>query len=652
MKVLFITPHLSTGGLPQYLLKKVQLLNHVHEIFLIEYENITGNKLVVQRAQLESILGSNFISLNNKKDLTRKILEVAPDIIHMEEIPEMWLDYEIACTIYTNSRPYKIFETSHDSSFDISKKLFFPDKFLLVSQWQINLFSPLGIPCELVEYPIEIKNISDEDKTNAFLALNLDSSKKHIINVGLFTSRKNQAEAIEYARELEHYSNIQFHFIGNQADNFKSYWEPLMKNLPSNVKIWGERSDVDNFYKIASLFLFTSRGNINDKETMPLVIREAISYNIPSLIYNLDVYLNYFDKFKNISYLDKDISKNKNNILEKLGYEPEINTKDVIIISSYPINSAIEELTKSAINHIKDAGLKIILASHCPVSAELQDLVDYVVYDKNNILIKHDYYATSWYDKQEYYAELNIKKEGNDLYHGPAVYTNYYNGIHLAKSLRFETAYCMNFDMILDKYAFEEFKKIKKETKGVFNLHDSLEGKTLRTVFHVTDVNNFCETFPKIESGEDYENWRVKIGSESNGLENMYYHTLKNKLQDYTLLNNNEYYTQFKDYQIDICSMIEYYTVLAVENQPDKFVIWVSTANQIDNRIVNIALDNVYLSSVKIDGVTQWYKILNRKEINKISFVVLDSAEKILSKRTIVIDNNYNLRDNGFLRIK
>ena len=37
---------------------------------------------------------------------------------------------------------------------------------------------------------------------------------------------------------------------------------------------------------------------------MPLVIREAISWKTQSLIFNLDVYLDYFDKFSNIDYLD------------------------------------------------------------------------------------------------------------------------------------------------------------------------------------------------------------------------------------------------------------------------------------------------------------------------------------------------------------
>jgi len=75
-----------------------------------------------------------------------------------------------------------------------------------------------------------------------------------------------------------------------------------MKNKPNNLTWWGERKDVDNFYEAADLFLFTSKGNSHDKETMPLVIREALSWQLPILIYNLEVYQNYFDNYP-VTYL-------------------------------------------------------------------------------------------------------------------------------------------------------------------------------------------------------------------------------------------------------------------------------------------------------------------------------------------------------------
>jgi hypothetical protein len=48
-KILFIAPHLSTGGLPQFLLKKIQSLINDYEIYCVEYDDITGGVLVVQR---------------------------------------------------------------------------------------------------------------------------------------------------------------------------------------------------------------------------------------------------------------------------------------------------------------------------------------------------------------------------------------------------------------------------------------------------------------------------------------------------------------------------------------------------------------------------------------------------------------------------
>ena len=328
MKIFFIAPHLSTGGMPQYLFKQIEALYKENEVYCIEWDDITGGNLVVQRNRIKSVLGNKLITLDqDKHDLFKLIQEYNPDVVHLQEIPEMFMPSDVAEKFYSINRKYKIVETSHDSSFDINRKIYFPDKFMMVSQYQVETYKPLKIPIELVEYPIEYKKRTST-REELLNKLGLDPNKKHIINVGLFTPRKNQAEVIEYARTLKDYP-IQFHFIGNQADNFQQYWQPLMKDFPSNCKWWGERNDVDTFFEMADLFLFTSRGHATDKETMPLVIREAISWKVPSLIFNLDVYLNYFNKFTNIDYLDfNNKQENIKLILNKVGMQ--INKVDEI----------------------------------------------------------------------------------------------------------------------------------------------------------------------------------------------------------------------------------------------------------------------------------------------------------------------------------
>ena len=316
-KIVFIAPHLSTGGMPQYLVKQIELIKNDCEVYCVEWGNVTGGVLVVQRNKMVNLLGDRLITLGeDKNELFDVINKLQPDVIHLQEIPELFMENGIAEKLYTPDRNYVLIETSHDSGYDTNNKIYLPDKFLMVSQYQVNNYKRFDIPCDVVEYPIENK-VRTKTREQALRDLGLDPNLRHVINVGLFTPRKNQAEVIEYARMLQNYP-IQFHFIGNQADNFKFYWEPLMQNFPKNCKWWNERSDVDSFYEAADLFLFTSRGNPSDMETMPLVIRESLGWKVPSLIYNLPVYMGYFDKYDTIEYLTEDSQKNAYRIAEKL----------------------------------------------------------------------------------------------------------------------------------------------------------------------------------------------------------------------------------------------------------------------------------------------------------------------------------------------
>lgn len=349
-KVLFLVPHLSTGGMPQYTYDLMRKIQNDVEVYCVEYSMIAWN-FVVQRNRIISLLDDRFFCLgDDKQELFSIIEKINPDIIHLQEMPEYFLPNEISDKLYSKNRKYFIVETSHDSSFSAYSKRYYPDHLALISQYQIKEFSKLGIPIDLIEADIEYKERMD--RTEGLMNLGLDPNLKHVLNVGLFTPRKNQAEAIEYARRLQNYP-IQFHFVGNQADNFADYWQPLLKDLPSNVKIWGERSDVDNFYSCMDMMLFTSRGTGNDKETSPLVIRESIGHHLPALIYNLPVYMGMYDKYDSITYLNDDVKLNDELILNKLGLDKmtkptSINTLNGLLNVSeiqYP-NSMYETILK------------------------------------------------------------------------------------------------------------------------------------------------------------------------------------------------------------------------------------------------------------------------------------------------------------------
>jgi hypothetical protein len=64
------------------------------------------------------------------------------------------------------------------------------------------------IPYEIIEYPVDFKE-RDQDQYKELLGLEKDYI--HIVNVGLFTQRKNQGYLFEIARKLQG-QKFKFHF--------------------------------------------------------------------------------------------------------------------------------------------------------------------------------------------------------------------------------------------------------------------------------------------------------------------------------------------------------------------------------------------------------------------------------------------------------
>jgi autotransporter strand-loop-strand O-heptosyltransferase len=285
MKILYLAPHLSTGGMPQFLLKRIESLIDVKgvELYVVEYECYSLD-YVVQRNKIKSSLKENFTTIyENKMELFDVIDKFKPDVIHVDDMVER-LDREMVKRLYSNDRKYRIVETFHGVDCLPKDKIFKSDLYLYCTPYHVDVFKVDNY--KVIEYPIDKQEINAERTGN------------HVLNVGLWTPGKNQAEGIEIARK---YPNFIFHFIGNQAVNFKDYWEPLMKDLPKNVKVWGERKDIDNFMRMADIFMFNSTWECN-----PLVLREAISYNLPIIAHNLPQYGNMFTDY--IQPIDTDLN--------------------------------------------------------------------------------------------------------------------------------------------------------------------------------------------------------------------------------------------------------------------------------------------------------------------------------------------------------
>jgi len=583
-KILIITPHLSTGGAPQVTLNKIQLLNELYEIKCVEYAFVAWT-FVVQRNKIINLLGDNFHSLGeNKLELIDLINDFNPDVISMEEFPEFFMDDVVTKQLYRDDRNYTILETTHDSSFPVNAKRYFPDKFIFVSAFNAFRYSIYDIPYEIVEYPVDYK-IKDQKKYQK--ELNFDPTYKHVINVGLFTRRKNQSYIFDIAKKLKNYK-IKFHFIGNQADNFKDYWEPLLTNKPNNCVIWGERNNVDDYIQASDLFLFPSKGDRNNKELNPIAIKEALEYKMPMMLHNLDVYCGKYNDYENITFLTGDIDKDSENLLNILKPYKESYDDELVMIGTYPNTKSREKLTLECIESVKRLGRKIMLVSHYPVPQEIQDKVDYYVYDKDNPITEHSYYTKFYNYKQDFDVEININGLKNTNQSLP-VLTNLINGFKSAKSLGFGKVFYITYDVILNiddvKYINDSFDEVNLYDAYLCTLPTNL-GLGIETTAMTFKTDYFLNKLQHVTNQTIYKLECQRMNCH-NFLEDYFWNVFSK--EENVKIISNEHHTFLINSGKGVSSNSEYYSILPIKNKPNKWIFYFFTYN-IDNRDVSVEI--------------------------------------------------------------
>lgn len=432
IKLLFLAPHLSTGGMPSFLLKRIELLQ-AHcpefEIFVVEFSNFSPVYVVQRNKIIEILPESNFWSLgDDKMKLIDIIKENEIDIVHVDEMIEGFDSFnkvpkKLIDELYSNDRTWRMVETCHNIWFDPgADKLYHPDAYAFCTPYhKEKTFANVPSYGEVLEFPIEKRFRTKKGQESAQKELGLSLDRTHIINVGLWTSGKNQVEGIEIARLLEKsHPGLQFHFIGNQAPNFRQYWEPVMNNLPSNVTIWGERSDVSTFMKAADVFMFNSTWECN-----PLVLREAASYGLKILSRNLPQYMDMFTQY--ITPIDDDINQTKDSLLSLINEE-----------RYYDVSKGQGE--KFALNHLKfyelvnnkepkqqtkiNSGIKItqyfVNQPFLEIKGDSDSTFEIKFFDEHGVCHYHNTTkANHWFKlNREYFTKWNTKvwEEGTLIY--------------------------------------------------------------------------------------------------------------------------------------------------------------------------------------------------------------------------------------------
>lgn len=471
-KVLIITPHLSTGGCPQYLLEF--LINHLKnfkDCIVVEHSNFS-NEFVIQKNKIKDLIGEDkLITLGNygekdpiftlkRKQLINIVEEFNPDIIWMNEFPEAY-DYqlppnEVMDFLYRKEREYKIVETTHYNAFNFENKRFVPDEFMFCSEIHIEKSKNINIPKYIWEVPINKKE--RPNRREKLKSLGLDPNTVHILNVGLFHNNKNQKFIFGLAKKLP---DIQFHFIGNTC--FLSdcgIGEDI--NLP-NCKIWGERSDVDKFMSCMDVYLFPSK-----KELNPLTVKEALSWGMDVVVNRDKNYTYQYEDLENFYILDEivieDFISKKINNME--------NNKFLLVASFY--NNTKEHVEQTFKNVLEQTYQNWVMV----VGDDFSDDTEFRQYLKNKVIEIND--------KRILYYNVNYKRE---LY----LYQNFF------KEIQYDYYFDLDSDDIIDNKILETYNKyfVKyPEVISIFsNFSETNDNLQLQKYHIIQPPKNYVEEF-------------------------------------------------------------------------------------------------------------------------------------------------------------
>jgi hypothetical protein len=298
-------------------------------------------------------------------------------------------------------------------------------------------------------------------------------------------------------------------------------------------------------------------------------------------------------------------------------------SKNAFVVLTYPDTKIKEETTEKCIDNLKLSCNDIILSSHYPVNKNIQEKVNYYIYDAYNPLIPHTLYNLYWSTIPQGEVRINLDKllKNSKLNQSLTVLNNIENSIKFAKHVGYDKVICVSYDFILNKDNLNKIKelcnKIDTDGKnGYFMQYDESDMKLYKSVFFIVKTDFYAKVFNKNVRTPDEYNKECKDSGSHNFLENYFYSKLY-KFSEKLIIENTNEEKLFNNKEINLFSGVEYLAILPVKDQPDNFIVWLNSSNDKDNRRVEFTFDNNGKSELRmhyIKGKSYYMKKLTLSE--------------------------------------
>ena len=242
-KIAFAVNHLSTGGMPRFVYNSIKYLDRdKYQPFLFEASHAHIDEIRNQILDLPNLTHH----LVNKGQFIDFVYKYGIDLIHYHD----WDKY---------ARPVDIpsIETVHNP-FLHTHEIGHADLYLLISEHQIKHYQ--GMNYKKIDTFIDNNEFNLDRFANKQQKIrnqyNFPQDKKIVMCIGILASYKNQAQLLK----LWDPDLATLVFVGPLAENFKSYWEPLVNNYSNDRIIFmGAQKDIPSLLSIADVVINCSK---------------------------------------------------------------------------------------------------------------------------------------------------------------------------------------------------------------------------------------------------------------------------------------------------------------------------------------------------------------------------------------------------------
>ena len=337
------------------------------------------------------------------------------------------------------------------------------------------------------------------------------------------------------------------------------------------------------------------------------------------------------NRFEQQCLIIEAIKSNDEVIEEKSSKQRIIFDDELFIIGCYADDEQKISLLTAKIKEIKKFNVPIMIVSHFPVNQEIQEMVDYYIYEKENIL-SGDWKLNYWFLIPE--KMKLISKCGNGDYQAVAIISSIKNGLNVASDFYNFIHYIesdtdinireylkivrekRNENFKFTAFMYDEFKAISE--KGEIAASENVGVITNIMSF---DTKWFNRLLPRIKTWEEYEDhgssipdlifekWlydlflKDKIGSDC--------YVFSNNVRDKVIINRNI---------VDQGSTELKHKVFLSETDDNNLVLFIinETPKELEFRIEEIEPEKQEVSGKVSGNDAEWFVMKKRKSEFKV----------------------------------